>query len=173
MNNARMNIKIILPQIDYNMDYVDEILEVNENEYNLLKCWDIEVSTKYVPSAIDTGEIFVYFKLLLDDIKNNPIFINLLSSALYDLYKFLVSKSKIFLKGNKHGQDVIIMSVHGTVVDENKDSINFDLSCNSENVIEVIDKLSKIKCNLEDKRINNVNLHYDHLTDTWTINNKC
>jgi len=168
-----MNIKITLPRIDYNLDYVDEILKIDENKYKLLNVGEIEVSTKHLPSAIDTGEIFVYFKLLLDEINNNTVFINLVSSALYDLYKFLISKMKTFLKGNKHEQDVIGVSVHGRIVDENNESINFDLRCSSENVIEIMDKFSKIKCFLENNKYKTVNIHYDHQTDEWIINNKC
>lgn len=173
MDNISMNLKITLPRSDYNLDYVDEILEIDENEYKLLNCGEIEVSTKYFPSAIDPGDVYVNITLLVNEIRKDPILANLFSSALYDLYKFLLLKSKVFLKGNKHGQKVIGIGVHGTVIDKNSSHINFDINCNSENVIEIIDKFKKINDFIESKKFKTVNILYDQSTDAWKINNKC
>ncbi|MBP1926830.1 hypothetical protein J2Z76_002700 [Sedimentibacter acidaminivorans] len=173
MENTQINLKILLPRNDYNMNCVDEILLIKENEYKILNCQGIEVSTKYLPSAIEPGEIFIYVNLVVNEIKNNPIFMGMLNSALYDLSKFLASKAKIFLKDNKYGQKFITMDVHGKVEDQEKTTINFDISCNSESVLEITNKLSKINEFFENKKFNNINIIYNHELDEWRINNKC
>jgi|LSQX01.3.fsa_nt_gb hypothetical protein len=77
MNNVRINLRIILPRIDYNLDYVDEIMKINNNEYNFLYSEDIKISTKHFPSAIDPGGIFVNITLKINDLMKEPVFANL------------------------------------------------------------------------------------------------
>lgn len=77
MNNVRINLRIILPRIDYNLDYVDEIMKINNNEYNFLYSEDIKISTKHFPSVIDPGGIFVNITLKINDLMKEPVFANL------------------------------------------------------------------------------------------------
>lgn len=172
MENAQMEIKILLPRNDYTIERISNLLEFDETDYRILSCFDVELSTRYEPSCIGPGEIFVSLGALISVIKDDPLFLNIFSAIIYDFVKFMLSKLPYIKSNSKYDYENIGINIFGNFNDEIKNSISFTVTCNSNNIEEIMLKLSNINELIKDENLGNVDLTYNDENGEWNVSNK-
>lgn len=167
----QININLLLPANHYNLDYSKEIITVNEEVFNYLQCFDVKLSTKYEPSCIDSGEIWIDIACFIESIRNNPLINNIFSNVIYDIVKFLSNKLGLIIKSNKLSQEKVYVNLSTSISDKKNTEIEFYVGADSEQICDIMTSLVNIHELIKDTDLGKVQIHYDYENNKWEVRN--
>ena len=127
-NNYIQNIELSVNSFHYDASVLNDVININEDDYTTLDIRSVKGSIVHVPHGIEPGQVYLLSKLVIDEALSNPILSGIIGKAIYDLIKYIASKIPSLKRNCNLDEKTIYILTELDIINGDTANVLIDLS---------------------------------------------